>query len=134
MAFANKVVNVDRLSALPHEIALHILSFLSISDLTRVGILSHRFRALYLSTPILSFTEFPSESIRTSNKRLELMSSSDRFFTRRGQNKVQSFSLYWVCEYHFRETATQRCCSVEKSRIMPWIENAVNCNVEKLHV
>ncbi|KAM1293725.1 hypothetical protein ACFX2H_013739 [Malus domestica] len=131
-ASANLNVTLDRFSALPREVAHHILSLLPISDITRVGMLSQKCRAFYLSTPTLNFTEFPSESTRTFNSRLELMASLDKFFMRRHHNKVQSFSLDWVSEFELGETDIESCCSVEKSRVLGWIENALTCNVEKL--
>ncbi|XP_068308740.1 uncharacterized protein [Pyrus communis] len=96
--------------------------------------LSQKCRAFYLSTPTLNFTEFPSESTRTFNSRLELMASLDKFFIHRHHNKLQSFSLDWVSEYELGETDIENCCSrsVEKSRVLGWIENAPTCNVEKL--
>ncbi|XP_048432642.1 putative F-box/LRR-repeat protein At3g28410 [Pyrus x bretschneideri] len=131
-ASANLNVTLDRFSALPREVAHHVLSFLPISDITRVGMLSQECRAFYLSTPTLNFTEFPSESTRAFNSRLELMASLDKFFIHRHHNKVQSFSLDWVSKYELGETDIEKCCSVEKSRVLGWIENALTCNVEKL--
>lgn len=131
---AKAQVAVDRFSALPPDVAHHILSFLPIADVTRVSCVSKRCQWLHLSNPTLNFNSFPYESILTFQKRLELFDSLHRFLTHRGNIKVKSFSINWVSEYHFKDTEILSKCRVEKSRILDWIHHAIDCNVEELTV
>ncbi|XP_004305019.1 PREDICTED: F-box/FBD/LRR-repeat protein At1g80470-like [Fragaria vesca subsp. vesca] len=126
-------VSVDRFSELPLEMAHHILSFLSIADVIRVSSLSKTCKGLHLSNPILTMDSFPFTL--TSDKRLELFNSLDRFLVQRGNNKVESFIFEMESVYQHGETEIESHCSFEKSRILSWIQNVVDhCNVEELHV
>ncbi|KAK9921301.1 hypothetical protein M0R45_029818 [Rubus argutus] len=85
---AKAQVAVDRFSALPPDVAHHILSFLPIAYVTRVSCVSKRCQWLHLSNPTLNFNSFPYESILTFHKRLELFDSLHRFLTHRGNIKI----------------------------------------------
>ncbi|KAM1208069.1 hypothetical protein ACFX2J_013779 [Malus domestica] len=122
----------DRITDLPDWVAYHILSFLAVTDLTRFGCVSKRCRQLYLSTPSLNFDGFPDAHIVSCEKRLELLSSLDRFLLMyRGVNNIQRFRIYWDdlllnASSSFRQDAV--------FRMMTWIHNAVSCNVEVLEI
>ncbi|CAL5389633.1 unnamed protein product [Camellia sinensis] len=53
---------VDRISALPDEVILHILSFMPMKFAIQTGILSNRWRHLWKFNPVLDFPPFPSSS------------------------------------------------------------------------
>lgn len=107
---------VDRISDLPDEVSLHILSFLAITDVLHFGRVSKRCGQLHLLTPSLKFDGFSN----LLNKKLRLLISSlDTFMIRRGDLQIQTFRL---CRF----------CSDDKSRIINWIHNALRCNVEVL--
>ncbi|KAI8014469.1 putative F-box/LRR-repeat protein [Camellia lanceoleosa] len=53
---------VDRISALPDEVILHILSLMSMKFAIQTGILSNRWRHLWKFNPVLDFPPFPSSS------------------------------------------------------------------------
>lgn len=140
-------IMVDRLSDLEEGLTHHILSFLNIRDVTRFGIVSKRCRQLHLSNPCLKFVEFldtetfAGESFWSASCkiRLNLLNSLDRFLLQRGGNKIQCFRLKW--ERHFLDPESDEegdetvCfCVNEHFRIITWIDNAVRCNVEVLHV
>ncbi|CAL2273031.1 unnamed protein product [Prunus armeniaca] len=89
---------LDRLSHLPDEVTHHAFSFLDLTDVIRVGCVSKRCREFYLSTQLLKFDleELSDMNISTCSKRLELMSSLDRFLFHRGDNKIESCRINWV--------------------------------------
>nr|XP_011470516.1 PREDICTED: F-box/FBD/LRR-repeat protein At5g56420-like [Fragaria vesca subsp. vesca] len=123
---------VDRFSELPPEVAHHILGFLPIADVIRVSSLSKTCRGLHLSIPILNFdfAAFPYASTLTSDKRLELFNSLDRFLAQRENNKVKHLFVSLFSFYQRGETEIESHRGFEKLRILGWIQNAVDCNVE----
>lgn len=88
-----KINKDDRFSGLPDEVVHRILSPLPYSDVIRVGTLSKRCRQVCSSIPTLNFSQFPSDSTDTFDKRLELLASLDNFFSRRqlanGKDKIR---------------------------------------------
>ncbi|KAM1353143.1 hypothetical protein ACFX2H_032663 [Malus domestica] len=79
---------VDRFSVLPEEVAHHILSFLNFKDLTRVGVLSKRWRQFHLSVLVVDF----GTNRWTDIKQVDLarmMTSFDRYLLDRGNNRMQ---------------------------------------------
>lgn len=109
---------VDRISDLPDEVSLHILSFLAITDVLHFGRVSKRCGQLHLLTPSLKFDGFSN----LLNKKLRLLISSlNTFMICRGDLQIQTFLL---CRF----------CSDDKSRIINWIHHLVIiwCNVEVL--
>ncbi|KAL6133666.1 hypothetical protein ACLB2K_065900 [Fragaria x ananassa] len=131
---ARCAIMVDKFSALPFDLAHQILSPLPLADFARLSCLSKGVRAFHLSNPIVKFTGFPSESIRTDNRRLDLLNCLDRFFILCGNNQIQSFSLHWLCNYHVGEVEFVSRFGDEKSQIIGWLQNAVSCNVESLTI
>ncbi|KAK9921297.1 hypothetical protein M0R45_029814 [Rubus argutus] len=124
---------IDRLGKLPVEVAHHILSFLTITDLALLSCVSRKCREFSLSTPSLDFDDFSVESTSTCNKQLRLWNSLDRFLFRRGDNKIQYLRVRWSS--HFVDDNDETpcyCCDDEYFRTMSWVHNAVRCNVEDL--
>lgn len=66
---------VDRISDLPDEVSLHILSFLAITDVLHFGRVSKRCGQLHLLTPSLKFDGFSN----LLNKNLRLLNKNLRF-------------------------------------------------------
>ena len=126
----HKDFGIDRFSSLPPEVAHHILSFLPIADVTRVGSLSKSCRGLYLSNPTLNFTELPYTSICSDDGRLELLDSLDLFFFQRGNTRVQSFSI--DCDISRYLDTSLSVNLFYRSRVMDWIRYAVSCDVDSL--
>lgn len=123
---------IDRLSNLPDGVAYHILSFLTIEDLARVGCVSKRCKELYISTPSLNF-KFYNQDTSTCNKRLWLLNSLDRFLVHRGDNKIQYFRVSWRSHSVNQSQELPCFCDDENFQmILAWIQNAVRCNVEEL--
>ncbi|CAN6713604.1 unnamed protein product [Malus baccata var. baccata] len=136
---ANAIYRDDRFSALPDEVIHRILSPLPFSDVIRVGSLSKRCGQVCSSIPTLNFSEFPSDSTATFDKRLELLASLDSFFSQRDCNdkvQLQTLNINWEFPYrqfkwqvtipNWREhEARQVCASIRK---------AVGCRVENLSV
>ena len=126
----------DRISDLPDGVAHHILSFLPIKYLTRVGCVSKRCKQLYLSTPSLDFDLFSDEHMvsRKNEKLLKVLSSLDRFlWMHRGVNKIQRFRIYWDDD-SLNDFLGHDFLEDVAFRMMTWIHNAVSCNVEVLEV
>lgn len=127
---------IGRFSNLPKEIIHHILSNCAIQDLARFCCLSKPFRELCLSTPSVKFcgiSSYGSANMSTCELRLKLVNTLDRFLLNRGDNKMQSFALFW--NGHDDEDADEPCfCVNENFRIITWIQNAVRCKVEKLYL
>lgn len=103
-----KRIKSTRFRDLPDEIVQHILSFLTIEDLARVGCVSNRCSKLHLSTPSLNFDESSDGSVSTCVQRKELLGSLERFLVRRGCNKLQCFRFSW-CDHGHNEDKPQ-CC------------------------
>lgn len=110
---------VDRISNLPDEVAHHILSFLTITDVARFGCVSKRCGQLHLSTPSLKFEAFSEPNLSIWYKSLGLLNALDSFMIRRGDVKIQTF--------RFRSLG-----GLGHSRIIDWIHKALRCNVEVL--
>ncbi|XP_050381581.1 F-box/LRR-repeat protein At5g02910-like [Argentina anserina] len=122
---------IDRLSDLPDQVAHHILSFLTVTDLVRACCVSKRCRELSLSAPSLNFDEIPVGCRSTCYNRLQLMTYLERFLFHRGDNKVNSFRVNW--ERHYMDEDETVCiCASEHYRLITWINSAVRCNVEEL--
>lgn len=121
----------DRFSDLPDQVAQHILSFLSITDLARVCCVSKRCAERCMSTSALNFDGFSSDWKSTCYKRLQLLTYLERFLFSRGDNKIQSFRVNW--ERHYVDGNETPCiCDSEHYRMITWIKRAVRCNVEML--
>ncbi|KAM5583292.1 F-box/LRR-repeat protein [Rosa sericea] len=126
---SSESIMMDRFSDLPDEIGHHIISFLSDSlrNLIQVGAVSKRCRKLYLSVPSIIID---ASSVADCTKlRVRLLNSWDRYLFHRGNNKIERLSIYWV----FR-TSWEAKISDEYFRVTTWIQNAVRCNVEVLHL
>ncbi|XP_050382802.1 putative F-box/FBD/LRR-repeat protein At1g78760 [Argentina anserina] len=124
---------IDRLSNLPKELIHHILSNVLIEDLAQLTCVSKRWRELCLSSPSLEFCGFKDLMDMACERRLKLMNSLDRFLLNRGGNQMKSFLLFW--DGHNDEELEEPCfCVNERFRIMTWIQNAVRCKVEKVHL
>lgn len=85
-------------SDLPDEVAHHILSFLPIRDVARVGCVSKRFRKLYLSNRSYNF-DFEAASIATCHQRRRLLKCLDEILVKssyKRYGKIQSFRFQWV--------------------------------------
>ncbi|CAN6689067.1 unnamed protein product [Malus baccata var. baccata] len=135
-SFSNRITNssrLDRFSNLPIEIAHQILSHLNFEDLIRVGCVSKTCRKFYVSTPYLNFHDFYGVlvNISTRRKNRSVLDSLSRFFIQRGvHHKIQCFRFCWyLCDYN--EDAHEVHF---QSRLREWIEIAVRCNVEVLHL
>ncbi|KAM1433132.1 hypothetical protein ACFX1R_016458 [Malus domestica] len=137
-----KINKDDRFSGLPDEVVHRILSPLPYSDVIRVGSLSKRCRQVGSSIPTLNFSQFPSDSTDTFDKRLELLASLDNFFSRRqlanGKDKIrlQTFDLEWEFPHHGfeRDTNIPNWRDNEARRVCASIRNAVDCRLENLSV
>ncbi|CAN6719674.1 unnamed protein product [Malus baccata var. baccata] len=131
---------IDVFSKFPDQISHHIVSFLTVTDLTRFGCVSKRCRELCLSSPKLNFDGFSLANTSTCYCRLKLLSYLDRFFFHRGDSRIQSFRVHWFKheEYKLEEYEGEeppcfcgRDC-YESTRMFTWIQNAVRCKVEVL--
>ncbi|KAM1208058.1 hypothetical protein ACFX2J_013769 [Malus domestica] len=131
---------IDVFSKFPDQISHHIVSFLTVTDLTRFGCVSKRCRELCLSSPKLNFDGFSLANTSTCYYRLKLLSYLDRFFFHRGDSRIQSFRVRWLKheEYKLEEYEGEeppcfcaRDC-YEGTRMFTWIQNAVRCKVEVL--
>ncbi|KAM1735473.1 hypothetical protein ACFX12_013945 [Malus domestica] len=131
---------IDVFSKFPDQISHHIVSFLTVTDLTRFGCVSKRCRELCLSSPKLNFDGFSLANTSTCYYRLKLLSYLDRFFFHRGDSRIQSFRVRWFKheEYKLEEYEGEeppcfcgRDC-YEGTRMFTWIQNAVRCKVEVL--
>ncbi|XP_004305634.1 PREDICTED: putative F-box/FBD/LRR-repeat protein At5g44950-like [Fragaria vesca subsp. vesca] len=71
------VSGVDRFSDLPEEVPHHILSFLTITDVTRFGCVSKRCRQLHPSAPSLKFEGFSEANLSSGDKLLRLINALD---------------------------------------------------------
>ncbi|MFS7888391.1 putative F-box domain, leucine-rich repeat domain superfamily, F-box-like domain superfamily [Helianthus anomalus] len=79
----------ERLSGLSDDLILKILSFVSLKDVVRTSVLSHRWRHLWTSIPHLSFSSQDFSSMRKLSK------SVTRVLSRRNtQVQLSSFDLY----------------------------------------
>ncbi|XP_062003516.1 putative F-box/FBD/LRR-repeat protein At4g03220 [Rosa rugosa] len=117
---------IDRFTSLPDHLVHHILSFVAITDLTRFGCASKKCRELYLSTPSLNLNGFSRANLLNGDKRLELLSSLDRFLlVHRGVNKLKRLCIFLNA---YRDSKN------EAFRIITWIHSAVRCNVEVLEL
>ncbi|KAM5559441.1 F-box/LRR-repeat protein [Rosa sericea] len=119
---------LERFSDLPDQVAHHILSFLTIRDLTRFGSTSKKCRELYLSAPSLNF-KVDASSRRFMTQRAKLLNSLERYLLQRGNNPILCFRVSWV----FHESERARLCD-EQFRFVSWIQNAVRCNVEVIQL
>ncbi|KAM1157674.1 hypothetical protein FF1_028245 [Malus domestica] len=95
-------------------------------DCGEVGTVSKGCLKFYLSVPSVNFDAV----VKTNQKRVELMSSLDRYLIHRGHNKMQRFSICW--KSFSSQTLIKH--SDERFRIITWINGAVRCNVEELHL
>ncbi|KAM2088827.1 hypothetical protein EV1_032509 [Malus domestica] len=121
---------IDRFSVLPDEVAHHILSFLNFNDLTRVGALSKRCRRFHLSVPVVDFGSDWRPRTKTNQFRARLMSSFDRYLLDRGHNRLRRFHVSW--KFSAAERVKKLCD--DDYRVHTWIQSAVRCNVEELHL
>ena len=110
---------IDRFTALPDEVALHILSSLNLLDLTRVGAVSKRCYQFYLLTPSFGFLRCHDNMKIKSDK----MNCFDQFLRRRGNNKMHRFSI---------DLCLPKSLSSKVSQVMSWIDTAATCSVEVL--
>ncbi|KAB2630319.1 F-box/LRR-repeat protein [Pyrus ussuriensis x Pyrus communis] len=124
---------VDRFSSLTEGVAHHILSFVTITDLARFSCVSKRCRELSLSTPSLGFDKFSHTNTGSCDKRLRLLDSLHRFFDLREDNKIDKFRICWSSLSRHSETPCF-CDHNEKARMISWIECALRCKVEVLHL
>ncbi|KAM1038136.1 hypothetical protein ACFX13_033593 [Malus domestica] len=121
---------IDRFSVLPDEVAHHILSFLNFKDLTRVGALSKRCRRFHLSVPVVDFGSDWRPRTKTNQFRARLMSSFDRYLLDRGHNRLRRFHVSW--KFSAAERVKKLCD--DDYRVHTWIQSAVRCKVEELHM
>ncbi|CAN6684216.1 unnamed protein product [Malus baccata var. baccata] len=123
-----KTRRMDRFSNLPIEIVHEIMSRLNFKDLTRVGCVSKSCREFYISTPYLNFHDFSDVDISTRRKNKKVFNSLKRFFIRRGvHHKIKCFRFRWCFFDDDYDVDFE-------SRLREWIEIAVRCNVEVLHL
>ncbi|KAB2623350.1 F-box protein [Pyrus ussuriensis x Pyrus communis] len=128
---------IDRFSNLPTEIAHDILSRLNFKDLTRVGCLSKRCREFYISTPYLNFHDLSGVDTSTRLKNERVLDSLSRFFVQRGvHHKIQCFRFRWDLwvDLDDGDDDDDDCDVYFQSRLREWIEIAVRCNVEVIHL
>ncbi|XP_024163835.1 F-box/LRR-repeat protein At3g59190-like [Rosa chinensis] len=129
-----KRIESTRFCDLPDEVLEHILSFLTIEDLARVGCVSKRYSKLHPSTQSLSLDESTDASIFTCDQRKRLLGSWERVLIRRGCNKLQCFRFSW-CYHDHDEGKPESCCPKDlNSWMVKFIDNVVRCNVEELHL
>ncbi|KAM1442578.1 hypothetical protein ACFXTO_010548 [Malus domestica] len=124
---------VDRFTSVTEGVAHHILSFITITDLARFSCVSKRCRELCLSTPSLDFDKFSHTNTGSCDKRLRLLDYLHRFFDLREDNKIEKFRICWSSLSRHSETPCF-CDHNEKARMISWIESALRCKVEVLHL
>lgn len=113
----------------PEGIAHNILSLLTFRDLARFGSLSKRCTELYLSTPKLKL-KWIKVDVSTCDKWSSFSDSVDRFMNLRGDNNMHQLRIRSQVPDHRSEPLC--ICDGKEFRFIPWIENAVRCNVELL--
>nr|XP_004305331.2 PREDICTED: F-box/LRR-repeat protein At5g02910-like [Fragaria vesca subsp. vesca] len=117
---------IDRFSALPNEVVLHIMSSTEVKDLIRLRCVSKKCKKLSLSVPSLNIDGSSSIYKKSKSKRLNLLNHLDRFLMQRKDCKIGRLRIAWS----FNGANT----SEEQFRIATWIITAVSCNIEYLEL
>lgn len=113
--------SIDRFSSLPDHVAHQVLSYVSIEDISRLSLVSRRFRELCISVPYLIFDVIPYKN--NAVKRARLINYLDRLlFLRKGMD-TQRLYIRWCLQNGLVD---------EEYRILSWLQSAVICNIELL--
>ena len=115
--------NIDRFSSLPDHIAHHILSFLSMEDISRLCIVSKTCRELCISIPVLTFDALPYRD--NARKRNQLMNYLDLFLLQRKWMDTTHCYINWTVQNNVFQ---------EDYRVISLLHNEVMCKVPLLHV
>ncbi|XP_050368910.1 probable FBD-associated F-box protein At1g32375 [Argentina anserina] len=102
-------IQVDRLSALPDEILIYILSFSDTKCAVRTSILSKRWKNIWANVPYLDLDD------EYRNDELGFKAFVDRVLTLHELTNINKFSL--------------RCCFDDFSGVQRWIRTALQRNV-----
>ncbi|KAL5560224.1 hypothetical protein UlMin_036435 [Ulmus minor] len=103
-----------------------VLSSLSMEDISRLRVVSKKWREMCISIPILHFNDLRYRNNET--KQAQLMSYIDRFWLLRIGMDTQSCYVRWFLRSSLFDEEE------EHSHILSWMENSVRCNVELLNV
>ncbi|KAL5703100.1 hypothetical protein ACHQM5_028234 [Ranunculus cassubicifolius] len=126
----NNGVYTDRLSSLPDSLIHHIFSFMDTTAVVQSGILSNRWKALWMSAPTLNFD---LEYWRSKHPQYYQSDLSERFhkfiniihnvLNCRDESKLRKFSL--------SASFNNRFC-YHLPRINSWLVRVLECGVEHL--
>ncbi|KAL5545487.1 hypothetical protein UlMin_005174 [Ulmus minor] len=114
---------IDRFSSLPDHVAHNVLNFLSMEDISRLCVVSKRFRELCISIPILNFDVLKYKNRTT--KRRQLLNYLERFLVLRRGMETQRCYIRWSSSNKFLD---------EEYRVYTWLYNALISNVELLDI
>lgn len=115
----------DRISALPDQILIHILSFMHTKDAICTGILSRRWRGLWTFTPNLYFDDDDFDDCK------KFIKFVDRSLIRHVARKIKKFCLWF---YYNEDVFTYSPHHSRRyaSHVDAWIHDAVVKGVEEL--
>lgn len=115
---------MDQFWNLPDPIIHHnILSFLEMDGIARIGVVSKRFRQMFVSSPYLKFVSkcFYDGPPNSCN---QLIDSVDGLLSQRNGMAIQRLCLDWYCR--------NNNCDADVNLIDKWISVAVNCRVQEI--
>jgi hypothetical protein len=115
---------MDQFWNLPDPIIHHnIFSFLEMDDIARIGVVSKRFRQMFVSSPYLKFVSkcFYDGPPNSCN---QLIDSADGLLSQRNGMAIQRLCLDWYCR--------KNNCDADVNLIDKWISVAVNCRVQEI--
>nr|TKS03147.1 hypothetical protein D5086_0000151440 [Populus alba] len=116
---------MDQFWNLPDPIIHHIFSFLEMDDIARIGVVSKRFRQMFVSGPYLRFVSkcfYDGPRIRAIN--LLILIPVDGLLSQRNGMAIQCLCLDWYCR--------NNNCDADVNLIDKWIRVAVNCRVQEI--
>ncbi|GMN64319.1 hypothetical protein TIFTF001_033376 [Ficus carica] len=114
-------ISADRFSGLPDNLAYHIFSFLKLKDITRLSLVSKRFKRLCMSTPFLAFDD--TNCRFDEAKRAQMMNYIDRFLFLRKGTHIHRLYIRWYL---------RKGTIGDEYRVVSWLHNAVLCNVKHI--
>lgn len=131
----SEVVGVDRISELPNALVLHILSFLTTTEVVRTCVLSKRWSNMWLYVPTLVFDsdEFDSASLNELEKVLKFQLFVHSVLL---HHKASKLDLIYISSWydHSHNTAAVRTWICHALRCNPRVFTIVYGGYSKLHM